>query len=141
MRGVEVEGKVALNDRWNMTLAYSYWDAEIKEDGTGGDAGNRPERVPRNTASAWVDYTIPGDGWRGDLTLGGGVRYVGSSYGDSANTVKVDAYTVVDAMASYKVTDNVTFAINAKNLFDKNTSPPPITAAPTTATAARFWGR
>ncbi|WP_409050021.1 TonB-dependent siderophore receptor [Agrobacterium vitis] len=119
VRGVEVEGKVALNDRWNMTLAYSYWDAEIKEDGTGGNAGNRPERVPRNTASAWVDYTIPGDGWRGDLTLGGGVRYVGSSYGDSANTVKVDAYTVVDAMASYKVTENVTFAINAKNLFDK----------------------
>jgi iron complex outermembrane recepter protein len=119
VRGVELEGKVALNDRWNITLAYSYWDAEIKSDGSAGDAGNRPSRVPSNIASAWLDYTIPGNDWRGDLTLGGGVRYVGSSYGDDANTVKVDPYTVVDAMASYKVTQNVTLAVNAKNLFDK----------------------
>ncbi|MBB4952603.1 iron complex outermembrane receptor protein [Agrobacterium vitis] len=119
VRGVEMEGKVALNDRWNMTLAYSYWDGEIKEDGINGNVGKRPQRVPNNIASAWLDYTIPGDGVRGDLTLGGGVRYVGSSYGDDANTVKVAAYTVVDAMASYKVTNNVTLAVNAKNLFDK----------------------
>lgn len=119
VRGVELEGKVALNDRWNMTLAYSYWDAEIKDDGDNGDAGNRPARTPQNVASAWLDYTIPGDGWRGDLTIGGGARYVGSTYGDDANTVRVPSYIVFDAMASYKVTDNVTFAVNAKNLFDK----------------------
>lgn len=119
MRGVELEGKMALNDRRNMTLAYSYWDGEIEEDGNGGIIGNRPQRVPNNTVSAWLDYTIPGDGWRDDLTLGSGIRYVGSSYGDDANTVKVAAYTVVDAMASYKVTKNVTLAVNAKNLFDK----------------------
>jgi iron complex outermembrane recepter protein len=119
VRGVELEGKFALDDRWNMTLAYSYWDGKIKQDGIAGNVGNTPERVPHNVASAWVDYTIPGNGTRGDLTLGGGVRFVGQTYGDAENTVKVGSYTVFDAMASYKVTENVTLAVNAKNLFDK----------------------
>ena len=32
VRGVELEGKVAMWDHWNLTLAYSYWGAEIVED-------------------------------------------------------------------------------------------------------------
>ncbi|NKN35607.1 TonB-dependent siderophore receptor [Agrobacterium sp. a22-2] len=119
VRGVELEGKMALNDRWNLTLAYSYWDAEIVEDGISGNKGNRPDRVPEHIASAWLDYTFPGDGFRGDLTLGGGIRFVGSTYGDAANTVPVDSYTVVDASAKYAVTENVSLAVNVSNLFDK----------------------
>jgi iron complex outermembrane receptor protein len=119
VRGIELEGKAAINDRVNLTLAYSCWDAEIREDGTGGNIGNRPSRVPRHLASAWLDYTVPGDGKRGDLTLGGGVRYIGQTYGDEANTVSVAAYTLVDAAVSYKVTPDVMFAVNATNLFDR----------------------
>lgn len=119
VRGIELEGKMALNDRLNLTLAYSYWDGEILEDGISGNAGNRPDRVPEHIASAWLDYTIPGDGIRGDLTLGGGVRYVGQTFGDAENTVSVDGYTVVDASVKYKVTDNLSLAVNATNLFDR----------------------
>ncbi|MGY5810905.1 TonB-dependent siderophore receptor [Rhizobium sp. LEGMi198b] len=119
VRGIELEGKAALNDRVNLTLAYSYWDAEIREDGTGGNIGNRPQRVPKHLASAWLDYTIPGEGQRGDLTLGGGVRYIGQTYGDDANTVSVGGYTVFDAAVSYNVTKNVKLAVNATNLFDR----------------------
>ncbi|PZU19038.1 MAG: TonB-dependent siderophore receptor [Shinella sp.] len=120
VKGIELEGKVALNDRWNAVLAYSYWDAEIKEDGIAGNAGNRPDRVPRHIASAWLDYTLPGNGTIGDLTLGGGVRYVGQSFGDTANTTSVGSYAVFDAAARYKVSDHVTLAVNAKNLFDRD---------------------
>ncbi len=119
VRGVELEGKMALNDRLNLTLAYSYWDAEILEDGLSGNAGNRPDRVPEHIASAWLDYTIPGDGFRGDLTFGAGVRYVGQTFGDAENTVSVDGYTVVDAAVNYKVTDNLNLAVNVTNLFDR----------------------
>jgi len=118
VRGIELEGKAAINDRLNMTLAYSYWDAEIREN-AGANEGNRPQRVPKHLASAWLDYTIPGDGQRGDLTIGGGVRYIGETYGDDANTVKVPSYTVFDAAVSYKVTENVKLSVNATNLFDR----------------------
>ncbi|QRM57848.1 TonB-dependent siderophore receptor [Sinorhizobium sp. BG8] len=119
VRGIELEGKAAINSNLNLTVAYSYWDAEILEDGIGGNVGNRPQRVPRHLASAWLDYTIPGEGQRGDLTIGGGVRYIGQTYGDDANTVSVGGYTLVDAAVSYKVTDDVTLAVNATNLFDR----------------------
>ncbi|MCQ2006151.1 TonB-dependent siderophore receptor [Rhizobium sp. NRK18] len=119
VRGVEFEGKAALTDRMNLSVAYSYWDAEILEDGTGGNVGNRPSRVPKNIASAWFDYTIPGENRRGDLTLGGGVRYIGSTYGDDANTVKVDGHVVFDMWADYKVTENVSLKVSVTNLFDE----------------------
>ncbi|RUZ72502.1 TonB-dependent siderophore receptor [Mesorhizobium sp. M7A.F.Ca.US.006.01.1.1] len=119
VRGIELEGKAAIAENLNLTLAYSYWDAEILEDGIGGNAGNRPQRVPRHLASAWVDYTLPEEGPRGDLTIGGGVRYIGQTYGDDANTVSIGGYALVDAAISYKMTKDVTLALNATNLFDR----------------------
>ncbi|MFB2552034.1 TonB-dependent siderophore receptor [Ensifer soli] len=119
VRGIEFEGKVAVTDRMNATLAYSYWDPEITGDGNGDLVGNRPMHVPQHIASAWLDYTIPGEGARGDLTLGAGVRYVGKSFSDNANTSTTPGAAVIDAMAQYKVTEAVTLAVNAKNLFDR----------------------
>ncbi|MEM9635428.1 MAG: TonB-dependent siderophore receptor [Pseudomonadota bacterium] len=119
VRGIEFEGKVSLTDRLNATIAYSYWDPEILEDGTGGNKGNRPELVPNNIASAWLDYTIPGQWHFNDLSIGAGIRYVGSTYADNANTIKLDAYTVVDAAISYELFENATLQVNATNLFDE----------------------
>ncbi|AMY02858.1 TonB-dependent siderophore receptor [Mesorhizobium ciceri] len=119
VRGIELEGKAAIAENLNLTLAYSYWDAEILEDGIGGNAGNRPQRVPRHLASAWVDYTLPEEGPRGDLTIGGGLRYIGQTYGDDANTISIGGYALVDAAISYKMTKDVTLALNATNLFDR----------------------
>lgn len=119
VKGVEFESKIALNDKLNMTLAYSYWDGEITDDGVTGNAGNRPNNVPKHIASAWVDYTIPGDGWRNDLTFGGGARYVGQLYGDPENTISIPAHVVFDAMARYAISEHLTLQVNATNLFDK----------------------
>lgn len=117
VRGVELEGKVALSGNLNATFAYSYWNAEITEDVL-GNAGNRPQLVPEHIASAWLDYTIPGRDRFGDLTLGAGVRYVGSRFADNANTVELDAHMLVDAAISYEIAKGTTLSVNATNLFD-----------------------
>lgn len=119
VRGIELEGKLALSDRLNMTAAYSYWNSEIEEDGLAGNKGNRPSLVPEHIASVWTDYTIPGNMNRGDVTLGLGTRFVGSSYIDDANSEKTGSYTLVDAMASYALTPSLDLTINATNLFDR----------------------
>ena len=75
--------------------------------------------VPEHTASAWLDHTIPEHGVFGDLTFGGGLRFVGSRYNNNANASLLGSHTVVDAMVNYMVTDNVSVAINATNLFDR----------------------
>ncbi|QHQ35136.1 TonB-dependent siderophore receptor [Algicella marina] len=118
VRGLELEGKFALSSNLNVTAAYSYWDAEILEDGIVGNEGNRPSRVPQHIGSIWADYTLPGDNRRGDMTFGAGVRYVGATYGDDANTVEVDGYTLVDAAFNYQMTESVGLGLNVTNLFD-----------------------
>ena len=124
VRGVELEGKLAMNERLNLTFAYAYWDAEIREDGIVGNKGNRPSRVPDQIASLWADYTVPGTraagGTRGDVTLGAGVRYVGGTFGDDANTVAVPSYTLVDASLRYGLSRNVDLSLSVSNLFDED---------------------
>ncbi|MNE68873.1 Ferrichrome-iron receptor precursor [compost metagenome] len=75
-------------------------------------------------ASLWADYLVQGGALEG-LRIGGGTRYVGSTYGDSANSFKVDSYSVVDALVSYQLgkldssLDGVEVSLNATNLFDE----------------------
>jgi iron complex outermembrane receptor protein len=119
VRGLELEAKASPTDRIDVIASYSHWDAEVLEDGIEGNEGNRPADVPRNTASLWLDYTIPALAGRGDLKLGAGVRYVGATYSDVENTTRVGGRTVVDAAASYDLAKNVDLALNVSNLFDK----------------------
>ncbi|MBO6805396.1 MAG: TonB-dependent receptor, partial [Thalassospira sp.] len=118
-RGLELEGKVSLDEQTNMTVAYTYLDAEIKDDVTAANIGNRPANVPEHQASAWLDYTIPGQGALGDLTLGGGVRFVGERQRNDGNTETLPSNSVFDAAINYAVTDDVSLSVNATNLFDR----------------------
>lgn len=119
-RGVEVEAKAALSASVNLVGSYTYTDAEYTTDTT--YKGNTPAQVPKHMASLWGDYTLF-DGALSGLTLGTGVRYTGSSYGDPANSFKVGSYTVVDALVRYDLArvgmagSNV--ALHVNNLFDR----------------------
>lgn len=116
-RGVELEAVVSLTEGLNVRAAYAYIDAEITKDPDGGNQGKVPTTVPHNRASAFADYTIQTGDWRG-LGFGGGVRFVGSTFGDDANTFKVPEATVFDSVISY-TRDNYRLSINATNLADK----------------------
>lgn len=119
-RGVELEGKAALTANINLLGSYTYTDAEYSKDTT--QQGNTPAAIPKHMASVWADYTFHETALSG-LTLGSGVRYVGSSYGDEANTFKVKDYTVVDAAIKYDLArfnlPGSSIGINVNNLFDK----------------------
>lgn len=119
-RGVEFEAKAALSANLNLLGSYTYTDAEYSKDTT--QQGNTPAAIPKHMASLWADYTFHETAISG-LTLGSGVRYVGSSYGDEANTFKVKDYTVVDAAIKYDLArfnlPGSSIGINVNNLFDK----------------------
>lgn len=119
-RGVELEAKAALSASVNVVGSYTFTDAEYTTDTN--YKGNTPAQVPKHMASLWGDYTLF-DGALSGLTLGTGVRYTGSSYGDPANSFKVGSYTVVDALVRYDLArvgmagSNV--ALHVNNLFDR----------------------
>ncbi|MBN9044160.1 MAG: TonB-dependent siderophore receptor [Rhizobiales bacterium] len=126
-RGVELGAKVALLDGLNLSASYTYADMEVKKSNVASTLGKTPVGVPDNMASLWADYTIPHGALQG-LNIGAGVRYMGSSHGDAANTkaMKVPAFTLVDASISYDFGNydpklkGLKLAVSATNLFDKH---------------------
>ncbi len=119
VRGLELEGKVALTDQMNLTAAYTFWDAEITKDATPANVGKVPQLTPRHSASLWVDYTIPDIADAGDLTFGLGARFTGKRFADNANAVPLSSNVVFDAMAKYQINEKTDLQLNVTNLFDR----------------------
>ena len=92
--------------------------AEVTKDTT--LKGKRLEKVPRHSASLWLDYAFSS----GDLRLGAGVRYVGNTT-NATNVDKIPGYALFDASISYELgnlfpaLDGMKLSISATNLFDK----------------------
>lgn len=116
-RGIEAEARLKLDEHWDILGSYTYTKAQITRSND-NNQGNRPANVPEHMASAWVNYNFTNGSLQG-LTLGAGARYVGSMYGNNANTFGADSYTLFDASASYKLTPQVTLAIYAQNLLNE----------------------
>ncbi|UVF21966.1 TonB-dependent siderophore receptor [Microvirga terrae] len=115
-RGFELEAQANITAGLKAIAAFTAYDIEITEDTNPLLIGNRPNVVPEILASGWLDYTVQDGSFKG-LGFGAGVRYVGFSYADNENTLKVPAATVFDAGIRY-TRDNFAVALNVNNLFD-----------------------
>jgi iron complex outermembrane receptor protein len=125
-RGVELEAKAAVNANVNVTASYTFTDAKYTHDSE--YQGQRPVEVPRNMASLWADYTFHESALSG-LTVGSGVRYVGSTssfYTTGDNTNKpfnVASYALVDALVKYDLgrfgLPGSSVGVNVNNLFNR----------------------
>ncbi|MBN9053862.1 MAG: TonB-dependent receptor, partial [Rhizobiales bacterium] len=108
----------------SLIAGYSFIDSVVKESVTASEVGRMPARIPQHQASLWATYTLDGGALEG-LTLGGGVRYIGTSWGNNANTFKVGAVTLFDAMASYDFgarnpdLKGLSLQVNVKNIADE----------------------
>lgn len=119
-RGIELEAAMNLTDGLDLVASYTWLDAEITESND-GDEGNRPVGVPAHMASVWGDYRISSGTFSG-LDIGLGVRWVGASYADSANTTKNDPSLMVDARLGYSldaILPGASVSVNATNLGDE----------------------
>ena len=115
-RGVEVQAVANLAQGLNLVGAFTAYDLQTIK-GNADQVGRTPTRIPEVLASVFADYTIPTGDWRG-FGFGGGVRYVGRSFADVANTLTVPEYVLFDAQIHY-TWDNWRAAINATNLGDR----------------------
>ena len=116
VRGLELEGVARLRERLTINGSYSYTDSEVTRS-NGGDLGKQLPAVPRHKAALLVDYTLQTGRFAG-LGVGVGVRYIGSLYGDAANTLRSDPETLADLIVHYDYR-NWRFAMNANNVTDE----------------------
>ncbi|MBK1680949.1 TonB-dependent siderophore receptor [Rhodocyclus tenuis] len=115
-RGFELEigGELARN--WQASAAFA---RNLSQD-AGGNLLNT--NVPQNTLKLFSSYRMP---WVGNgLTVGGGVRWQSRTWSDFTSMsgsprVTQEAYSLVDLMARYEITQQLSAAFNAYNVFDK----------------------
>ncbi|SDP82926.1 TonB-dependent siderophore receptor [Phyllobacterium sp. OV277] len=115
--GLELEGKVNIDQNWKALASLTVLDMEITKDEDAKLIGNWPTIVPKVTAAFWLDYTVDQGPLEG-VNLGAGVRYQGESYANKSNTLKVPGATLFDAAIRYEK-DSWGVALNVTNLFDK----------------------
>lgn len=119
VRGIELEGTARLWDRLNLTAALSFQDPEVSESQNPDQIGKLPYTVPKNQQSVFLSYDMPFPGnIEGNLVVGGGVRRIGKTAGDTLNTFYVPSYTLVDAFLRYDI-GSYRLQVNAFNLGDK----------------------
>ena len=117
-KGFEAELSGELAPGWQAQAGYTH---KIIRD-ENGDKVSTWE--PQDQVSFFTSYKLKGALDR--LTIGGGARWQGKAWQDVYNSGKSryeefsqEAYWVVDAMAKYQITDNVSATLNVNNLFDK----------------------
>ena len=99
VRGFEFEARGNITRELEIVGGYTYMDPKVTRS-LDGNAGKNLQAVPENQASVWAKYTWY-DGPLAGLGLGGGIRYVGESYGDATNSFVIPSYTLLDASISY----------------------------------------
>lgn len=113
IRGAELEVIGKVTPDLDIIGSYSYINAKVE---SGNNFGNSVEGVPNNQASLWGKYRLSAFGLR-DVSVGAGVRYIGTSY-DESNTITIPNYTLVDMMIAWDP-GPFRLQINANNIGDE----------------------
>ncbi|WP_338578128.1 TonB-dependent receptor [Brevundimonas olei] len=111
-QGVELVGRVDVTERLSVSANYTWTDAMSA---SGATDGKRLTRRPEHMANFAADYAFAFG-----LKTGVAVRYVGETFNNDTNTVKVGAYTLVDLRASYPINDNLEVYGRIENAFDED---------------------
>ncbi|MGQ3071280.1 MAG: TonB-dependent siderophore receptor [Ferrovibrionaceae bacterium] len=124
-RGIEVEARGRVTRNIDLIGAFTYLDTEVTRTTVPGALGKRPQAVPTNFGSLWGNYNFL-DGLANGLGVGAGLRWVGATYADDANTVRTPGYTLVDLGLRYDLGRQIPQAagaqvtLNVTNLVDKD---------------------
>ncbi|MCG9633222.1 TonB-dependent siderophore receptor [Vibrio sp. Isolate30] len=116
-RGVELGAVANVTESLTLIGNLAFLDSEITKDQDANQVGKTPAQVADLVGSAWAKYQFF-DGALDGLSIGGGVRYIGETYGDNFEQNKVPSYTLYDATVSYRFAD-YKLQVAAKNVFDK----------------------
>lgn len=128
-KGFEAELAANFAPGTNVTLAYTHLDFRFLQQTSWVTRspidGNALSGVPGNSFKAFATYLFPPSSTLSGLQVGGGLRYMGSSFADDENTVRNETVSLFDAMIAYDFSAlnpryrGFRAQINASNIFDR----------------------
>ncbi|WP_394560003.1 TonB-dependent siderophore receptor [Aquipseudomonas alcaligenes] len=115
-RGFEVELSGELATDWQASASFS---RNIVQDADGNKLNTN---IAQNTAKLFTTYVLRSIG--NGLTVGGGVNWQSEIYSDGVGPARnqrftQDDYAVVDVMARYPITEQLSATLNLNNLLDE----------------------
>nr|GAJ35665.1 ferrichrome-iron receptor precursor [Bradyrhizobium sp. DOA9] len=116
-RGIELEAVANATKELKFIGSFTSYNLFVSKDLDPTLVGKTPTNTPELLVSGWADYTFK-DGPLAGFGFGGGVRYIGSSWADTANTLEVPAVVLGDLALHYEW-QNWRTALNVINLTDK----------------------
>ncbi|MBR0705128.1 TonB-dependent siderophore receptor [Bradyrhizobium liaoningense] len=116
-RGIELEAVANATKELKLIGAFTAYHLFNSKDIDPSVIGKTPTNTPEMLVSGWADYTFK-DGPLEGFGFGGGVRYIGSSWADIANTLEVPAVVLGDLTVHYEW-QNWRTALNVINVTDK----------------------
>ncbi|AXY20868.1 Ferrichrome-iron receptor precursor [Komagataeibacter saccharivorans] len=113
-KGVELSAHANVTKDIRLTASYSFNETRATKSnnqvtvrdiygtnlGTISEQGKYIAGLPRNMVNMFVDYTLPRQIFHG-LGVNFGIRYIGSTYANNANSYKVPDYLLFDVGAHY----------------------------------------
>ncbi|QKM64467.1 hypothetical protein DCO17_03985 [Polynucleobacter tropicus] len=113
-QGIEFQLHHDINSQWAADANYSFTSTQLTMSATSDPTGKQIGGVPQNLLGGGLTYyPVP------QASLSATLRYVGSSWMNTANTLPVPAYAVVGLRANYDLTKNATVYASAVNLFNR----------------------
>ncbi|WP_238298772.1 TonB-dependent siderophore receptor, partial [Methylobacterium soli] len=128
-KGFEAEATANIAPGTNLTIAYTHVDIRfVNSTSFAGESlnGNRVSGIPSDTYASFLTYAFPPSSPLRGLQIGGGIRFIGTSFADDQNTVRNTAVTLYDALVAYDFAAldpkyrGFRAQINAYNIFDRN---------------------
>jgi iron complex outermembrane receptor protein len=119
-KGVELSTNFKLTPNWTVSANAAYTDS-VYTGFTDPSTGNsytdvQPANIPRWTGNLWTSFRHIADL---PLEIGGGVRYIGNRPGNTANTLILEKYALVNGYVSYEVKPGILVTGRVNNLFNK----------------------
>ena len=116
--GVEFQLVGKLTDQLQINAGYSYLDGQQRNAASVGGQDLRLFQVPEHMISLWTKYDFTDQ-----FAAGVGVTHQSSQFATNDNTVRIPAFTRVDAALYYDVSEQIQLQLNVENLFDETYYP------------------
>jgi iron complex outermembrane receptor protein len=121
-RGLDLQATAQIARNLNLLASYAYLDNVLVSDAS--YQGKSQAQTPRHSGALWIDYRVAGGAFAG-LRLGAGLRHLGRSFGNPANSFTVPSATLVDLAFSYDLgrlgrsLQGASLALNISNLANR----------------------
>jgi iron complex outermembrane receptor protein len=117
-QGFDLQVSGQLTDALRMIGAFAFIDAEVTKGDKSLPAGSRLLGVARQSGSLLGVYEFQ-YGWLRGADIGAAFNYVGDRSGQAGSNFELPAYSTLDLLAHYRISERMKLGANLNNLFDE----------------------